>query len=104
MFKFGYKLVRDRIPEIIKEHGEVPVIAFTTQKDRMKALKAKLVEEAIEVQRTFNTGLTDELADVMEVILSIASEANITRQQIEAARKKKRRERGGFKKGILLKC
>lgn len=102
--KFGYKLVRDRIPEIIEEHGETPIIAFTSYKGRMAALKAKLIEEAIEVQCAYNSELVDELADVMEVLISIASEAAITRQQIEVARKKKRRERGGFKKGILLKC
>lgn len=102
--KFGYKLVRDRIPEIIEKHGEVPIIAFTAHKGRMAVLKTKLIEEALEVQHAHNSELVNELADVMEVVLSIASEAEITKQQIEAARKKKLRERGGFKKGILLKC
>ena len=100
----GYKLVRDCIPAIIEKRGEMPVIAFVPKKELIIALKIKLLEEASEVQTAPFDELTEELADVMEVVHAIASEAGITKKQISKVRNEKRRKRGGFKKGILLKC
>ncbi len=102
-----WKLVRDRIPEIILS-GDKFVCSFQTlaKQDIPIYLRKKLIEEATEVSNTFDDDhLVEELADVMEVVMAIASASNfgITMEQIEKARQKKLRKRGGFKRGIIFK-
>jgi predicted house-cleaning noncanonical NTP pyrophosphatase (MazG superfamily) len=104
MFKFGYKLVRDRIPAIIEQRGEKPIVAFLSSNGLVAALKAKLLEEALEVHDASDKELAEELGDVLEVVFSIASKVGITKKQLTRVRNEKRKKNGGFKKGILLKC
>lgn len=99
-----YKLVRDLIPSIIESRGEVADTMQLGKDLLVPALKGKLLEEANEVMDASQEQLTEELADVLEVILSIAHESGITMLDLENTRFKKRSERGGFEKGILLKC
>lgn len=99
----NWKLVRDRIPEKILSNDKF-VCSFQTlaSQDIPIYLRKKLIEEATEVNETFDPDkLTEELADVMEVIRAIASDAGITMKQVEKARKIKLSERGGFKRGII---
>lgn len=104
----GWKLIRDRIPEKILSNEEF-VCSFQTlaKQDIPIYLRKKLIEEATEVNETFDwdqAKLTEELADVMEVMMTIASNAGITMDQVEAARKTKLTDRGGFTRGIILQC
>ena len=46
------KLVRDRIPEIIKENGGVPQTRILTKKEFKEELLKKLVEEAKEASKS----------------------------------------------------
>ena len=63
------KLVRDRIPDIIRtEHRHCQTRTLTSSA-YCTALKAKLVEEAMEVQNAEDRkALTEELADLSEVV------------------------------------
>jgi predicted house-cleaning noncanonical NTP pyrophosphatase (MazG superfamily) len=63
----------------------------------VQRLKDKLVEEAVEASTAGGrTELIDELADVREVMLSLAEVSGITQDEVEARRLAKRAERGGF--------
>jgi predicted house-cleaning noncanonical NTP pyrophosphatase (MazG superfamily) len=94
------KLVRDKIPEICRAHGDVAKThVITDDREYLAALIAKLREETNEVEAE---PIVDELADVLEVILAIGQTQGITPQQIEAARAKKATDRGGFEKRIFL--
>jgi predicted house-cleaning noncanonical NTP pyrophosphatase (MazG superfamily) len=95
------KLVRDRIPEIMCREGKAPDIEEIGG-DRLKAaLKEKLVEEAMELRASDD--IREELADVMEVVDALVDAYGIDEVELQAIRRKKREERGGFDKGYYLK-
>ena len=102
----GYpKLVRDKIPEIVKaKEGVDPSIRIIENDDEyLEALLQKLVEEAIETRGSKGEGnLDEELADVLEVIYAILALEHKTIENIIAIKKEKREKRGGFEKRILM--
>ena len=55
------KLVRDRIPEIIKSEGHRPVTRVLDKASYRQALLAKLIEEAQEASHATADGLPGEL-------------------------------------------
>ena len=95
------KLIRDKIPEITLVDK---VSSFTRELERgeyLKCLSDKLIEEAKEViQAEDEMEIAQELADVLEVINAIAIANNLSFQDIEDARLKKKAIKGGFEKGI----
>lgn len=93
------KLVRDRIPEIIRQSGAEPVCRTLSREEKLAALKEKLCEEAAEYKQS---GETEELADVAEVLRAILRETDVSLDTLEAARVQKYRERGGFDGGVWL--
>ena len=48
-------------------------------------------------------GLVEELADLLEVMGAVVKARGYTWDELTTVRKKKREERGGFEKRILLK-
>jgi predicted house-cleaning noncanonical NTP pyrophosphatase (MazG superfamily) len=96
------KLIRDRIPEIIRAAGYNPVIRTLDESRYTEALLVKLLEEAHEAQVAPAQELSEELADVLEVLMSIASAVGITWEQILNVAAAKRNERGGFQHRLLL--
>jgi predicted house-cleaning noncanonical NTP pyrophosphatase (MazG superfamily) len=96
------KLVRDRIPEIIKSEGRRPVTRVLDEASYRQALLAKLVEEAEEASQARAADLPGELADVLEVLRALTSAAGISWPQLLALAKDKRTRRGGFRRRIYL--
>jgi len=93
------KLVRDKIPDIIKANGAIAKTRMLKDEEYLAALCDKLVEEANEAR---DDPVIDELADLLEVIMSIAQYRGYSMSQLEAARIVKRKLRGGFEKRIFL--
>lgn len=93
------KLVRDAIPQIIQERGDVAITHEATREEYREALKAKLVEE---VGEFLESGHMEELADVLEVIHAMTALDGVPREQLQLMQTKKRDERGGFEKRIIL--
>ncbi len=93
------KLVRDRIPDVIRRAGKQPVTCILPQEDLAAALNRKLQEE---VQEYLESGSVEEMADILEVLHGIAFHKRISWDEIESVRVHKRAERGGFEKGIRL--
>ena len=62
------KLVRDKIPEIIKNDGKTPIIEILSNEDYLKELDKKLIEEVAEYQADKSV---EEMADVLEVLFAI---------------------------------
>lgn len=94
------KLVRDKIPQIIKDRGATPVTYIADDSEYWERLKAKLQEEVDEVLE--DTNVNEELADVLEVIHAILAFKGVTFKELEQIRLKKNEERGGFKNKIIL--
>lgn len=95
-----YKLVRDRIPEIISDSGKTCVTEILSEEAYIKMLDAKLDEELAEYHKDQNI---EELADLMEVIYACAAARGYSVDDLEKVRKDKVNKRGGFKEKILLK-
>ena len=94
------KLVRDRIPEIIRASGQECTTEILSEEDYRRMLDAKLDEELAEYRRDQTI---EELADLMEVIRAVAAAQGCTPEELERIRAEKAAERGGFEKRILLK-
>lgn len=99
---FHHKLVRDRIPEIIRSCGEEYEARVLDDEEYTKTLKEKLVEEAKEVVGAKNEELPSELADVLQLVQDIAANANVPLEDIEQTRKDKEARNGGFKNKTFL--
>jgi predicted house-cleaning noncanonical NTP pyrophosphatase (MazG superfamily) len=94
-----HKLVRDRIPDIIQAKGDKFVARIAGQDEFLVKLKEKLREEADEF---IASGSPEELADLYEVIDTLMAEMNIDKKEVLEAQEKKRGDRGGFAKKIIL--
>lgn len=92
------KLVRDKIPEIIFNTGSRPKVYIANEIEYSEHLKQKLQEEVAEF---LEDPCVQELADIQEVILSIAS-MNGWEQLLERERVAKNINRGGFSKRFIL--
>ncbi len=90
------KLVRDRIPEIIKDKGETPMTHVAEEVEYKAALLKKLQEEVDEFNEKPSA---EEAADILE---AICDELGIDKATIEPIRQKKAEERGAFKTKIIL--
>ena len=97
------KLIRDRIPEILKNNGKTAAIRSLRDTEFRKALLDKLAEEANECAEANNTeDIKDELADVQEVLNALAETFSISLEDVERRRSTKYEERGGFKERLFL--
>ncbi len=103
MEKVFNKLVRDNIPNIIKSNGEESVTRILDDKEYRKELYKKLLEECNEVINSKTSIDTlEELADVLEVVRSIAKLEGKELENIIEISNQKRLKRGGFEKRIFL--
>lgn len=93
------KLVRDRIPQIIRESGATAKIRTLSDAEFRNALEEKLDEEVAEFH---HDPCADELADILEVVYALAKTMGYTREELLAAYKTKHDLRGGFDEKILL--
>jgi predicted house-cleaning noncanonical NTP pyrophosphatase (MazG superfamily) len=95
------KLVRDRIPEIMRAEGKSPEFERISGERLRRALKDKLVEEAAELRAAGD--IREELTDVLEVADALAEAYGLGKEEIAALRRKKCSDRGGFEQGWYLK-
>ena len=92
------KLVRDRIPEIIKSDGKIPVTRILSEEEYLQELDAKLNEEVAEYQSDKSI---EEMADVLEVLFAICEARGYSIEQLMDVKQKKQEKRGGFKNRIF---
>ena len=91
------KLIRDKIPARMVQEGVKIYSTKLSAEEYLKQLKLKILEEAQEVvDSQDDEELTIELADVMEVIYSIAASRGISKEKIESERLIKKEINGTF--------
>jgi predicted house-cleaning noncanonical NTP pyrophosphatase (MazG superfamily) len=95
------KLVRDRIPEIIREAGKVAITR--TVKDPAE-LKLRLIDKlGEEMQEYRESGSVEEIADILEVLQALVEQVHgLSWEQVREIQGRKWEERGGFRDGIVL--
>ena len=97
------KLVRDKIPEIIENNGERPIFRILSDKEYKIELEKKLLEEYNEVLKAGDAiERIEELADMLEILISLAKLENKSLQDIIKIANIKREKRGDFSKRIFL--
>ena len=94
------KLVRDRIPAIIRADGKACETEVLDDDAFLAALDKKMTEELREYEESHSA---EELADLLEVIYAAADVLGYGREQLEALRIRKAEKRGGFRQKIFLK-
>lgn len=103
MIQVYNKLVRDKIPEIIKNKGGKPNYRILNNVEYKKSLIEKLNEEYQEVIKAENSEeLIEECADMLEVIFTIATNEKTSQDKLLKIMLEKRKKRGGFEEKIFL--
>lgn len=97
------KLVRDKILEVIEAKGLSYHARILEPSELIKAIKAKMIEEATEFyEAQHKEDSVEELADIMELIHMAIGVLGVSFEELEATRVHKKKARGGFEKGIYL--
>ena len=100
---FYNKLIRDKIPEVIKNRGSEFETRELSDAEFEKELLKKVSEEAQEVSSAgTREDIVREIADVIDVIEEIKELKQISVNDIETARKAMFDKKGGFKKRLFL--
>ena len=93
-----HKLVRDRIPDIIRQGGETPHTRVLDDEEYRHHLEMKLDEEVKEYHADKNL---EELADILEVVYALADMIG-SREEMMDVYQQKHEARGGFEKRLFL--
>jgi predicted house-cleaning noncanonical NTP pyrophosphatase (MazG superfamily) len=93
------KLVRDKIPEIIRSQGGEPVTRVLADEEFARCLAEKLNEEVAEFHRDQNI---EELADILEVVYALAEVVGGSHGELMSSYEKKHEARGGFSNRVFL--
>ena len=94
------KIVRDKIPEIIKANNKEFESEIVSKEKALEYLLKKFDEEIEEFKEAYSV---EELADILELVHGLAYHLAIDLKDLEEIRRKKSDDRGGFEKGIVLK-
>jgi superfamily II DNA or RNA helicase/HKD family nuclease len=101
------KLVRDNIPSALTNEEQQKRHRIATRNEEHRFLARKWAEEADELLAEFKGArreqLIEEMADVYEVLNTIADRFNITQEEVQRQQLKKQTLKGGFKENRLLK-
>lgn len=97
------KLVRDNIPDLIEEEtGAKPIYKRAKGQELSQFFRYKVMEEAQEVINSKNeVELTEEIADLLSVLVSFAAHEGIGFKVIEV-QEQKYKIKGAFKEGIVM--
>jgi len=90
------KLVRDRVPSLLRDKGIKYETETLSQEEYRQALREKLMEEAQELADASEINLAVEIADLLEVIDALMEAYGIKQEEVFLAQDEKRAEKGDF--------
>jgi len=93
------KLVRDKIPDIIKQKKGVPLTHIADNEEYWQKLKEKLQEE---IKEFIEAESAEEMADILEVIDAVIDFKKFDRDELQKVKNIKAEERGRFENKIIL--
>ena len=95
--------IAPRAFKIIKSNKGEPYVRVLNEEEYKEELEKKLLEECNEVIHAKESNdRVEELADVMEIIFSLARLEDKSLQEIQEVMLDKRKKRGGFENRIYL--
>jgi predicted house-cleaning noncanonical NTP pyrophosphatase (MazG superfamily) len=98
-YKKHNKLVRDNVPDILKNKGIDYEFHIADDNEYESELYLKLQEE---LEEFILKPSIEKLADILEVIDAIRMFHNISLEELKKIKINKKKERGGFKNKIIL--
>lgn len=93
------KLVRDGIPDLIRQKGQKAVTTVLSHGEYALRLEEKLDEEVAEFHESKEL---EELADILEVVYALSEATGHSVSALQEAYQRKHRERGGFADRLFL--
>lgn len=97
------KLIRDKIPERIKEAGGDYLCRKLNKKEFVLELAKKIGEESDGLVNAKNRkGFIEELGDVIDVIEELKKAVKVKPSEISKVRKNAQMKKGGFDKRLFL--
>jgi predicted house-cleaning noncanonical NTP pyrophosphatase (MazG superfamily) len=101
-FRKKQKLVRDRVPDIIRSAGREPLVKRLTGKALTSALLDKLTEELAELLSAVDQKqILEEIGDLIEAALALAHQYGATEDAMSSLRAAKNSQNGAFTEGYL---
>ncbi len=98
------KLVRDKIPEIVRQKGIEPA-AQSAEGDQeyLEFILKKIVEEAQELSEAHSdSNIVEEIADVYEIIDALIALKELSKADILDVQNEKREKRGAFNDRLIM--
>ncbi|MBI2984159.1 MAG: nucleoside triphosphate pyrophosphohydrolase [Candidatus Kerfeldbacteria bacterium] len=100
---YYHKLIRDRVPLVMKKNGAAFRVKRLDLKSYQRELLKKVGEEASSLPRLRSKReMASELADTIDVINAIKRTFKISERQIKSEQRKAFVRKGGFKKRLFL--
>lgn len=97
------KLVRDKIPDVIHNTGKTCRVRTLSDEEYITELQKKCKEELEEyISSSNDEEAVEELADLLELIHTLAQVHGSNPENLEKVRLNKANERGGFQEKIFL--
>ena len=93
------RLVRDKVPEMIRTAGRECETRIASHEE-FEAYAVKKLQE--EVEEFAARGSIDDVVDILEMLHRIATFRSIPWEEVEKLRVKKAWERGGYDMGVVL--
>ncbi|MCO6009792.1 nucleoside triphosphate pyrophosphohydrolase [Actinoallomurus purpureus] len=93
------KLVRDRVPDLIRAGGGTPEVRVAEDGEYLMLLRAKLYEEVGEFAES---GDAEELADILEVVYALAAARGVEAGELDRLRAAKAANNGRFERRRVL--
>ena len=93
------KLVRDKIPDLIRSSGGTPSIRVVKNQELDYFIRLKVQEEANEL---FESGDNEEIVDLLEIIDALLTHRSFSREKIDEMKEAKAEKRGKFENGFIL--
>lgn len=95
---FAGRLVRDMIPQLVKDAGHSVTFRALDNADKARFLKQKVVDEAHELMNADMGEEVEEVGDVLEALESLIRVREYGRDNLRRVKEGKKKRRGGFER------
>ncbi len=99
---FAGRLVRDRIPDLVKEAGHEVKFRQLTAEEKPRFLKQKIATEAKELLEADVGREKEEVSDLLEAMEAFITARGLERDDLRRVKEHKRKQRGGFERCFVV--